>query len=292
MKSKTIHSRMINLFYFPALLLFLLFVVYPFAEGIRISFTNWNGYSQSYAYVGIKNYASLFQDANVWTALLNTLIYGLGSTLLQNVLGLLYALFLDSKFRGHTLVRTIVYLPVMIAPLIMGYIMYFLLQYDHGAINDLIGLFGQAPVDWMNNGPRAVWIMTLVNSLQFMGISMVIYMAGLQGIPTMYYEAASIDGISAFGRFRYITLPLLQPAVTSAVIINLIGGLKLYDIIMALTMGGPGYSSHSLSTLISNQYFKAQNAGYSSAIGIFTFLLIMVISNLAMRYFDKKEVYV
>ncbi len=292
MKSKTVHSRMINLFYFPALLLFLLFVVYPFAEGIRISFTNWNGYSQSYAYVGIKNYVSLFQDANVWTALLNTLIYGLGSTLLQNVLGLLYALFLDSKFRGHTLVRTIVYLPVMIAPLIMGYIMYFLLQYDHGAINDLIGLFGQAPVDWMNNGPRAVWIMTLVNSLQFMGISMVIYMAGLQGIPTMYYEAANIDGISAFGRFRYITLPLLQPAVTSAVIINLIGGLKLYDIIMALTMGGPGYSSHSLSTLISNQYFKAQNAGYSSAIGIFTFLLIMVISNLAMRYFDKKEVYV
>lgn len=143
----------------------------------------------------------------------------------------------------------------------------------------------------MNNGSRAVIIMTLINSLQFVGISMVIYMAGLQGIPGVYYEAAAIDGVSGFQAFRSITLPLLTPAITSAVVINLIGGLKLFDIIMALTMGGPGYSSHSLSTLITNQYFRAQNAGYSAAMGIGTFLLIMFISNVTMRYFDKKEVY-
>ena len=275
----------------PALILFSVFVIYPFIEGIRISFTNWNGYSQNYTYVGVKNYIQLFQDKNVRTALINTLIYGVGSTFLQNVIGLLYAVFLDSKFRGRMLVRTIIYLPVMIAPLVMGYIMYFLVQYDNGAINDILAVFGRQPVDWMNNGSRAVIIMTLINSLQFVGISMVIYMAGLQGIPGVYYEAAAIDGVSGFQAFRSITLPLLTPAITSAVVINLIGGLKLFDIIMALTMGGPGYSSHSLSTLITNQYFRAQNAGYSAAMGIGTFLLIMFISNVTMRYFDKKEVY-
>ncbi len=285
------NKNIINLFYVPALILFSVFVIYPFIEGIRISFTNWNGYSQNYTYVGVKNYIQLFQDKNVRTALINTLIYGVGSTFLQNVIGLLYAVFLDSKFRGRMLVRTIIYLPVMIAPLVMGYIMYFLVQYDNGAINDILAVFGRQPVDWMNNGSRAVIIMTLINSLQFVGISMVIYMAGLQGIPGVYYEAAAIDGVSGFQAFRSITLPLLTPAITSAVVINLIGGLKLFDIIMALTMGGPGYSSHSLSTLITNQYFRAQNAGYSAAMGIGTFLLIMFISNVTMRYFDKKEVY-
>ncbi|MCP1111441.1 carbohydrate ABC transporter permease [Ohessyouella blattaphilus] len=285
------NNNIITLFYVPALVLFLIFVVYPFIEGIRISFTNWNGYSQNYTYVGAKNYLRLFQDKNVRTALINTLIYGIGSTFLQNVIGLLYAVFLDSKFRGRTFVRTIIYLPVMIAPLVMGYIMYFLVQYDSGAINDILAYFGRPPVDWMNSGPRAVIIMTLINSLQFVGISMVIYMAGLQGISRVYYEAASIDGVSRLQAFRNITLPLLTPAITSAVIINLIGGLKLFDIIMALTMGGPGYSSHSLSTLITNQYFRSQNAGYSAAMGVGTFLLIMLISNLAMHYFDKKEVY-
>ena len=285
------NKNIINLFYVPALILFSVFVIYPFIEGIRISFTKWNGYSQNYTYVGVKNYIQLFQDKNVRTALINTLIYGVGSTFLQNVIGLLYAVFLDSKFRGRMLVRTIIYLPVMIAPLVMGYIMYFLVQYDNGAINDILAVFGRQPVDWMNNGSRAVIIMTLINSLQFVGISMVIYMAGLQGIPGVYYEAAAIDGVSGFQAFRSITLPLLTPAITSAVVINLIGGLKLFDIIMALTMGGPGYSSHSLSTLITNQYFRAQNAGYSAAMGIGTFLLIMFISNVTMRYFDKKEVY-
>lgn len=285
------NKSMINLFYLPALILFAVFVIYPFMEGIRISFTNWNGYSQNYTYVGAKNYIQLFQDKNVRTALINTLIYGIGSTFLQNVIGLLYAVFLDSKFRGRMLVRTIIYLPVMIAPLVMGYMMYFLVQYDNGAINDILAAFGRQPVDWMNNGFRAVILMTLINSLQFVGISMVIYMAGLQGIPGVYYEAAAIDGVSGFQAFRSITLPLLTPAITSAVVINLIGGLKLFDIIMALTMGGPGYSSHSLSTLITNQYFRAQNAGYSAAMGVGTFLLIMFISNVTMRYFDKKEVY-
>lgn len=280
----------INLFYIPAVILFLVFVIYPFIQGIRLSFTNWNGYSQSMKLVGIKNYARLFQDANVKTALVNTLIYGVMSTVIQNILGLGYALFLNTKFKGRSIVRTVIYMPVMIAPLIMGYIMYFFFQYDGGAVNDILTALHMEPVDLLVHSGTAIRIIVLVNSLQFVGVAMVIYLAGLQNVPNMYYEAAMIDGATFWERFKHITIPLLMPAISSSTILNLIGGLKLFDLVMALTSGGPGFSTHSLSTLVTNQYFSAQSAGYASAIGIFSFLLIMIISNVVMGYFDKKEV--
>lgn len=283
-------ARTMNLFYIPALILFTVFVIYPLGKGIYLSFTNWNGYSQSYKMVGISNYIRMLTDQNVHRAFINTIIYGAGSTLLQNVVGLALALLLNQKFFGRTAVRTIVYLPVMIAPLIMGYIMYFFFSFDNGALNDVLALFGMQAKDWLANGNAGVAILTLINSLQFVGISMVIYLAGLQGISDMYYEAADIDGINSGQKFRYITLPLLMPAITSSVTINLIGGLKLFDIITALTGGGPGYDTHSLSTLVNRTYFGSENAGYASAIGLVSFLLIMVLSNIVVKNLEKREV--
>lgn len=280
----------INLFYVPALVLFALFVIYPFFKGVYLSFTNWNGYSRSFKMIGLKNYVNLFKDKNVHRAFANTLVYGVGSTVIQNALGVLLAVFLNKKFRGRSLVRTVIYLPVMIAPLIMGYVMYFFFNYNRGTINDVLKLFGAAPVDWLASGNRAVFILTLVNSLQFVGISMVIYLAGLQNIPSMYYEAAEIDGIGVKQRFFYITLPLLMPAVTSSVTLNLIGGLKLFDVISALTGGGPGYDTHSLSTLIHKYYFGGERAGYASAIGLVFFVFIMFVSNIVVKALQRRQV--
>lgn len=280
----------INLFYVPALVLFALFVIYPFFKGVYLSFTNWNGYSRSFKMIGLKNYVNLFKDKNVHRAFANTLVYGVGSTVIQNALGVLLAVFLNKKFRGRSLVRTVIYLPVMIAPLIMGYVMYFFFNYNRGAINDVLKLFGAAPVDWLASGNRAVFILTLVNSLQFVGISMVIYLAGLQNIPSMYYEAAEIDGIGVKQRFFYIALPLLMPAVTSSVTLNLIGGLKLFDVISALTGGGPGYDTHSLSTLIHKYYFGGERAGYASAIGLVFFVFIMFVSNIVVKALQRRQV--
>lgn len=279
-----------NLFYVPAIILFTIFIIIPFVKGVYLSFSNWNGYSQTYDMIGFENYVRMLTDQNVHKAFINTIIYGVGSTAIQNVLGLALALLLNQKFRGRAATRTLVYLPVMIAPLIMGYIMYFFFSFDNGALNDVLGLFGKAPVDWLSNGTTGVAIMTIVNSLQFVGISMVIYLAGLQGIPDMYYEASAIDGVKAGQKFRYITLPLLMPAISSSVTINLIGGLKLFDIIMALTSGGPGYDTHSLSTLVHRTYFGSENAGYASAIGLVSFVLIMVLGNIVVKYLEKKEV--
>lgn len=280
----------INLFYVPALVLFALFVIYPFFKGVYLSFTNWNGYSRSFKMIGLKNYVNLFKDKNVHRAFANTLVYGVGSTVIQNALGVLLAVFLNKKFRGRSLVRTVIYLPVMIAPLIMGYVMYFFFNYNRGAINDVLKPFGAAPVDWLASGNRAVFILTLVNSLQFVGISMVIYLAGLQNIPSMYYEAAEIDGIGVKQRFFYITLPLLVPAITSSVTLNLIGGLKLFDVISALTGGGPGYDTHSLSTLIHKYYFGGERAGYASAIGLVFFVFIMFVSNIVVKALQRRQV--
>ena len=288
---KTKRKSVINIFYIPAILLFLFFIIYPFMEGIRISFTNWNGYSQNYKYVGLDNYRKLLHDGKILVALKNTLIYGVGSTILQNILGLAYAIFLNTKIKGRKLVRTIVYAPVMISGVVMGYIMYFLVQYDGGAINDILLALGRTPVDWLNNGNRAVIIITIINTIQYVGTSMVIYLAGLQNISTQYYEAAAIDGVSGWQQFKYITVPLLTPAISSSITLNLIGGLKLFDVIQALTSGGPGFSSHSLSTLDANKYFSAANAGYSATIGLFSFVLIMILSNIVTSYFNKKEVY-
>ncbi|MCT4595344.1 MAG: sugar ABC transporter permease [Anaeromicrobium sp.] len=280
----------VNCMYIPAFILFLIFVAFPFVSGIGISFTNWNGFSQSFQYIGIENYRNLIKDKNFWTAFFNTMIYGVGSTFFQQVLGLSYAIILNEKFKGRTIARTFIYMPVLIAAVIMGYMWYFLVQYDGGAINEILIFLGYEPVDWLANGKIAVWLMVGINVLQFVGVSMVIYLAGLQAIPNMYYEAANVEGATEWQKFRNITLPLLMPAITTSVTLNLIGGLKLFDVIKALTNGGPGYSSHSLSTLINYTYFGNQSAGYASAIGLVLFLFIMIVSMGMQKIFREKEV--
>lgn len=276
-------------FYIPALLLIFFFVAYPFANALWISLQAWNGYSTTRTFVGIQNYISIFQDSTFARTFVNTMSYGFGSSVLDVGLGLGLALFLNQRFPGHNIVRTVIYLPVLISGLVMGYIMYFIFQYSHGALNDILAAFGLPMVDWLGKSWVCVAIITLINSWQFVGNSMIIFLAGLQGIPHSYYEAAELDGANGWQRFRQITLPLLLPSMTSAVTLNLIGGLQLYEVIVALTNGGPAKSTHSLSSYIANQYFSAEQAGYAAALGVFSFFFIMIVANLSNSYFRRKE---
>ena len=275
--------------YIPALLFILIFVLVPLYRSIETSFYNWNGYSQTRRFIGLKNYTDLIHDKNFKVSFVNSIIYGFGSTFLQNIWGLGLALFLNMKFKGHKLIRTIVYLPVMISGLIMGYIMYFIVQ-KQGALNDLLSLFGFTGLDWMAEASIGKIVITVINSWQFCGICMVIYMAGLQNIPQMYYEAAEIDGAGPYRKFVWVTLPLLVPAISSAVIVNLIGGLKLYDVVVSLSGGGPALGTSSLSFYINNRYFQAEKAGYASAVGVVMFLFILVCSVSLNMYFRNKTV--
>lgn len=287
-KQRRASHWMINLMYVPALILMSVFIFYPFFQGIHYSFTNWDGFSGQFSWVGLTQYSRILTDPEVLRAIGNTFIYGLGSALLQNILGLAYALFLDRKMRGKGIVRTIVYLPIIISPLIMGYICYFFFQYDGGAANDVLHVLGHAPLDWLSNGTTAVWIITFVNTYQYMGIAMVIYLAGLQAIPKEYLEAAAIDGASALARFRKVTLPLLMPSITISVVYNVIGGLKLFDVIMAMTQGNLG--SNSISTMMYTLYFRREDAGYAAALGNVMFLIITVVGLILLWYLRRKEV--
>lgn len=279
----------LNVFYIPAVIIMCLFVAYPLGNAIYLSFFNWNGYSQSMSFYGLSNYIAMFTDSNFYVALKNTMIYGFVCTALQQVAGLSLAVFLNTKFKGRGIIRTVIYMPVMVSGLVMGYIMYFFFQTNGGVMNDILAVFDTDAVNWLGKGNIAIAVIVFINAWQFVGVSMVIYLAGIQGVSKSYIEAAKIDGANAWKTFRYITLPLLLPALYSSVTYNLIGGLKLYDVIIALTDGGPAKKTNSLSTYITNRYFDAERAGYAAAIGVFSFLMIMVITMCVNGYFRRKE---
>ncbi|WP_077597096.1 carbohydrate ABC transporter permease [Oceanobacillus kimchii] len=276
--------------YLPALLFVCFFIVYPFLNGIRISFTNWNGFSQTFDYVGLRQYTRLLTDPDTWTIVRNTLIYGISSTLFQNIIGLGYALLLNQSIKFKSITRTIIYLPVIISPLIMGYIWYFFFSYQGGALNDVLLALGLNRVNILGNVDINIWIIVFVNTFQFVGVAMIIYLAGLQSISRDFYEAANIDGASAFQKFKNITLPLLMPSITINIVINIIGGLKLFDVIISLTGGGPGNSSQSMSTFMYDLYFTREDAGYAATQGVLMMVIILILSLLALIYFKRKEV--
>jgi raffinose/stachyose/melibiose transport system permease protein len=276
--------------YLPALLAVSLFIIYPFLNGIKISFTNWNGFSQTYKYVGFDQYTRMLTDPDTWLIVKNTLLYGMGSTIFQNVIGLLYALLLHQSIRGKSFARTIIFVPVIISPLIMGYIWYFFFSYQGGALNDVLLALGLTEINALGNPDVNTWLIVFVNTYQFVGIAMIIYLAGLQSISKDFYEAAQLDGASSFNQFKNITLPLLIPSITINMVLNIIGGLKLFDVILALTGGGPGNASQSMSTFMYDLYFAKQDAGYAATQGILMTLIILVLSLSALIYFRGKEV--
>ena len=268
----------------------ILFIAAPLVNAVRISFFKWNGYSQNMRWYGLKNFVNLFTDNLFWRATLNTMIYGFGSTFFQNICGLAAALFLNNKFKGRNGVRVILYMPIMISAFIMGQILYYFVQAEGGVFNELLGIIGISPIYWMKTGLSSTLMIMLANSWQYMGLCMIIYLAGLQNIPSMYKEAARLDGAGKMKEFLYVTLPLLIPSITTAVVTNLIGGFKLFDAIVAMSNGGPNRKSMSLSFYISQLYFNDEKAGYASAVGIMTFFIIMIIALPVNAYLRKKEV--
>ncbi|WP_396897345.1 carbohydrate ABC transporter permease [Neobacillus bataviensis] len=276
--------------YLPALAVTCFFIVYPFLMGIKISFTNWDGFSQTYDYVGFNQYTRLLKDPDTWLVVGNTLIFGIGSTIFQNILGLLYALLLNQSIKARAITRTIVYLPVIISPLIMGYIWYFFFAYQGGALNDLLQFIGLDKINALADPNMNKWIIVFVNTYQFVGVAMIIYLAGLQSISKEYYEAAQIDGASSFQQFKNITLPLLMPSITINMVLNIIGGLKLFDVIISLTGGGPGNASQSMSTFMYDLYFNRQDAGYAATEGVLMAVIILIISLATLIFFKRKEV--
>ena len=286
---KWFRKNSMNLFYLPALIIMLTFLVFPLANGFRLSFLKWNGYSPKTSFVGIQNYLSMLTDKNLGTAFRNTLLYGFGSTILQNILGLSAALFVNSRFKGHTAVRTFVYLPIMISSLVMGYIIYYFVQYDRGILNEILGWFGRAPVDWLADAGRARFIITIMNSWQYCGTSMVMYLAGLQSIPALYYEAADIDGAGKTDRFFRITLPLLTPNIFFNLVMQLINGFLAFSQCYIITQGKPMNSTLLYTVYMYQQSFEYYNTGYGAALA---WVMLIIIGTMTAVLFATKKFWV
>ena len=273
----------------PALLLFSVFFVYPLLRGIGMSLTDWDGMGAA-KFVGLKNFLDFFSDQRAMQDIKTTLIFAIGSAVLLNLVGLGYALLMNSEFRGKSIARVVIYLPAIISPLIMGYIWYFLLQPGRGFLYHAFAQLGLPDLigSWMSSYSSSMLVLVLVNVWQFAGMTMIIYLAGLQSIPAELLESAVIDGASPWQRFSQVTIPLLMPAIRINVVTNIIGSLSVFDIIMSLTEGGPGYSTESLSIYIMRMCYGSRT-GYSTAVALILFFIILIPVLISMRLTREKE---
>jgi raffinose/stachyose/melibiose transport system permease protein len=267
----------------PAFALFSVFFLYPLMKGIGMSLTDWDGISKA-NFIGFDNFIEFFSDSRAINDIKTTLLFALGSAPLLNMVGLIYALLMDSKIKGKGIARMIIYLPAIISPLIMGYIWYLLLQPGRGFLFHVFDHMGKASWfgDWLGSYSTAMFVLVLVNVWQYAGMTMVIYLAGLQAIPGELYEAAKMDGASSVSRFRFITIPLLIPSIRINVVTNIIGSLSVFDIVMSLTGGGPGYATESLSIYIMRMCYGSKT-GYSTAVAVIMFFIILVPVLISMR---------
>lgn len=273
----------------PAFLLFAVFFLYPLSQGIWMSLTDWDGISRA-NFIGLRNFFDFFKDDRAMADIRNTLLFALGSAPLLNLVGLGYALLMNGKFRGKSAARVMIYLPAIISPLIMGYIWYMLLQPDRGFLAHALELIGKSQWlgNWLGDYGACMVLLILVNVWQYAGMTMVIYLAGLQSIPEELYESAKIDGAGFRDSFRYVTIPMLLPSIRINVVTNIIGSLAVFDIVMALTDGGPGYSTETLSIYIMRMCYGSKT-GYSTAVAIIMFFIILIPVMISMRLTREKE---
>lgn len=284
-----IHSNLHKVMAVPAIILFTIFFVFPLLRGIGLSLTDWDGVSTP-DFVGLKNFIDFFHDTRALNDVHNTILFAAASAPLLNIFGLIYALILDMKFKGRNIVRVIIYLPAVISPLIMGYIWLFILQNEHGALYQILEKINLSFLykDWLADRKAAMWVIIFINVWQYVGMTMTIYLAGLQAIPTEMYEASKIDGAGYLLTLRYITIPLLMPSIRINVITNIIGSLAIFDVVMALTQGGPGYSTETLSIFIMRMCYGSFT-GYSTAVAIIMFFLILIPVLISLKLMNSIE---
>jgi len=272
----------------PAIVLYLTFEIYPLLKGFYYSLTDWSGVSSSYSLVGIKNYIDIFHDKYVLSPLLNTFIFAFATTVILNILGVAMAVFVENLNRSKNFFRGFLYLPSVLSPLVVGFIFNFLFANSFEEIGKSIGWSAMSN-NLLGDKRYALAMCIVVACWKSAGWYMVIYIAGLQGIDQSLYDAAMIDGATDWKKFKYVTFPLLAPAFTINMVLAVERAFKEYDLIFALTGGGPGRASEIVSLTIYNESFTNKRAGYGSALGVVLFIIIVAITMFEMRFLRKRE---
>ncbi|MFB9274846.1 carbohydrate ABC transporter permease [Cohnella cellulosilytica] len=281
------------LFLAPALLLYSLFYAGPIVSGLYYGFTDWKGVSFSANWIGLDNFRNVFSDPLFATALRNMLILSVVVIAVQHAISIFLAVLLDQKLRGVVWMRAVIFYPAILNTVVIGYIWSYMYSPFVGFLPkffEALGLDTLAGIDWLGRTDTAIYAISFVIIWQYTGYSMMIYMAGLQGISSDIYESASIDGANARQKFFRITLPLLVPAITVNTVLSVIGNMKQFEHIWVMTQGGPANSTQVFGTLIYQFAFKTSQPGYGTAMAILLSVLIMLVTVTIIRALGRWEV--
>ena len=270
----------IAFFVTPALALFALFVVWPIVTAVQLSVFRWKGFGPLTDFVGLRNYVTVLGDDVFVDSVVHNLIIVAGSIALQLPLGLAIALLLNRKMWGQGLLRTIIFVPYVLAEVIAGVVWFQLLQPEYGVIDGLLGAVGlQAPEQgWLGDPDLALLTVLIVLTWKYLGLAVILFLAGLQGVPEELYEAAQLDGASWWQTQRKISVPLLGPTMRTWAFLSMIGSLQLFDMVWILTGGGPANSTTTMATYLINQGTRSQNFGIAGAASVILFVIALVMA--------------
>lgn len=261
-------------FFLPAAIIYGVLFLLPTFASLYFSLTRWTLFNSTF--IGLDNFAQFFREPFLIKGLINTVIYAVVTSGLKVVLGLMLAVLLTSQIAARGYLRSVVFFPVLVSTVGVGITFTVLMHPTNGMINEGLALLGIKGPGWLTNPSLALFSVALVDVWKGVGLATVIYIAGIVAIPKDYYEAARIDGATKFQNFRYITLPLCRPATVTVIILSFIGGLRTFDLIWAMTRGGPGFASDTVASVIYKQY-QAGFYGLSTAGNVVLFILIAVL---------------
>jgi multiple sugar transport system permease protein len=276
------------LFLSPTLLIVAVFIVFPIVFSFYLSFHQWNMFSAEHTYVGLENYARMFGDGEFWMVFRNTAIYTLGTVPLNMAAALAVAFFLNTKIFGRRLLRTAFFTPVIISSVAAAVIWRWVFDPSLGLFNYVLEAVGLPSVNWINDPTGAMSALIIVGVWKTFGINMILFAAGLAGIPEHYYEAAEIDGAGPWARFWRITLPLLSPTTLFILVLSIIGSFQVFDLVYVLTYGGPLGSTKVLVFYLYEHAFKFFNMGYASAVAYLLFAVLFVLTLAQIRFFRSR----
>ncbi len=274
-------------FCLPAFVVFFVFFLLPTFSSFYFSLTRWTLFDSEF--IGLDNFKQFFEEPALTKGLTNTLIYAVTTSGLKVVLGMLLAVLLTSSVIGRAFMRSAVFFPVLVSTIGVGLTFTVLMEPDVGLINKTLAAVGITGPRWLVDPKWALMSVALVDVWKGVGLATVIYIAGIVSVPREYYDAARVDGAGPFGLFRYITLPLAWPATVTVIILSLIGGLRSFDLIWAMTRGGPGFTSDVIASVIYKQY-QAGFYGLSTAGNVVLFVLVTAIILPLYSFLRRREV--
>ena len=274
------------LYILPNMILFLTFMIIPIFMSFYYSTVKWNGLGDP-KFIGLENYLYIFTDDVFIKSLFNTVYYSAVTVPILMVLSLLFAVLLNNKIPLRGLIRSSIYAPAVVSTVVVGTVFIWIFQDQLGLINYIITLLGGEGINWQNDTRFAMVMIIVATIWQKTGYNMVIYLAGLQGIPTELMEAATIDGATTWQKFRYVTLPLLKNTHMFVIITSLINSFRSFDLIYTMTQGGPLNATKTIVMYVYEQAFQKNYYGRAAAAGVVLFVLMVAFTVVQMK--AKKE---